>query len=114
MTARDRSTCGDVRKEFYEQVWDILVEHAGANKGSNDKELFVFAFTKDSSPIEYRFSGLLGFGGKFWHYDMSPYASTPFYVTYYPEDHNPKREKISEKVNTLITALWNAECRGSK
>ena len=78
-----------MRKEFYEQIWDILVEYAGANKGSDDKELFVLAFLDGdkNSSREYRFQGLLGFGGKFWRYDRSPYSKVPFYVTYYPEDH---------------------------
>jgi hypothetical protein len=97
-----------MRKEFYEQIWDILVEYAGASKGADNKELFVLAFIKGErvSTHEYRFGGLLGAGGKFWHYNRSPYSKVPFYVTYYPEDHSPKRDKVVEKVNALITSLY--------
>jgi len=82
------------------------VEYAGASKGADNKELFVLAFIEGERTREFRFGGLLGHGGKFWHNDRSPYSKVPFYVTYYPEDHSKKRDAVVEKVNALITSLY--------
>lgn len=57
-------------------IWDVLVEHAGATE--HGREDFVFHQT-DMRTDEYRFMGMLGFGGKFWNYNGR------WYVTAYPE-----------------------------
>lgn len=91
-------TYNEADRKFYEAAWDILVSEAGALP--DDKESFVFAFTRVEHPeVEYRFCGLLGFGGKFWRYDSR------FYVTCYSEDKTKKREKIIASVNAKLLVL---------
>lgn len=83
--------------DFYNQCWDILVENVGANRSGRDH--FVWTFHQPKPPIEYRFIGSLGFGGKFWRYDGK------HYITCYPEDETPERLKAIECVNTLLACL---------
>jgi hypothetical protein len=92
-------TYNNTYRAFYEKVYDILIEHLGAQAHPFDKENFVSAFTqKEHTAIEWRFSGLLGFGGKFWR-------NGGFYVNCYPEDKTKKRQALIEKANALIAAL---------
>lgn len=48
---------------------------------------------------EWRFSGDLGFGGKFWHNDGR------HYVSYYIEDKTRAREKLVNRLNAAIAEL---------
>lgn len=89
-------------RDLYERVWDILVENAGAPKGPHDREGFVLACLDTHRYrilTEYRFGGKLGFGGKFWRYNGR------LYINCYPEDLNPAREAILEKVNQMLAEV---------
>jgi hypothetical protein len=93
-------TYNEQHRAFFEQAWDILVEHAGARRDPIEKESFVRAFMQvEHTAIEWRFGGHLGFGGKFWRNDGR------FYISCYPEDRTPKLDAIIIKVNTLLTDL---------
>ena len=87
-------------KALYETVWDILVDHAGASKNPRDKAAFVLAcLDRDNKLYEYRFCGRLGFGGKLWRYDGR------IYITCYPEDSTPERDRILRETNTQLAKL---------
>lgn len=84
-------------REFYDAVYTILVDEAGAPAGLDDREIFIRAYCEVDHPAtEYRFGGLLGFGGKFWR------AYDSFYITAYREDETPKTIAIRENVNVLL------------
>lgn len=87
---------GVLRKAvFYGLTFDLLVDKAGASE--EDRWSFMHAFMKDDrDPVEYRFQGLLGFGGKFWRSDGR------HYVNYYQEDVTGEREKLVEVVNGVV------------
>ncbi len=82
-------------------VFDILVADCAAIERERDS--FVYHHTARNCS-EYRCCWALGFGGKF--------RSKRFQVDGYPEDMNPKRRKICNKVNAELTALkrsWEIE-----
>lgn len=79
-------------------IWTILVENAGASPRQSVRADFV-ALQMPELCEDYRFQGLLGFGGKFWNYDGR------WYVTLYAEDETPERLAIVEKVNALLKDL---------
>jgi hypothetical protein len=88
--------------KFYGEVYDIVVEHGGAVP--RHKSDFVRHAIENHHPwTEWRFCGHLGFGGKLWRYDGR------IYITCYPEDRNPDRMKLIEKVNKLIAAIMPPE-----
>jgi hypothetical protein len=78
------------------EVYDILARCCGA------PEAMRIAFIHDqASPHlkEWRFSGDLGFGGKFWRNEGR------LYVSCYPEDENPLRLDMIAKANQALAAL---------
>lgn len=81
---------------FYEAVYDVLVDLAGAHPG--EKQDFV---QRSQTPgvLEWRFRGSLGFGGKFWRH------AEGFYVTCYPEDVTPARTEVITRTNAALAAL---------
>lgn len=89
-----------------EQVYDLLVAHAGADEGQRayfvrhhiDPEKYRFL------PTEFRFQGDFGFGGKF------KYGVDMWYVTAYSEDHPRVAAKL-EFVNDKLKAM-RKELRG--
>ena len=93
-------THDDTDRPFFEAAYDILVQHGGAPKDPSDKETFVRYFTERKyRGTEYRCVFALGFGGKFWR------NAGRFYVNYYPEDRNKKRDTIELKINGLLADL---------
>lgn len=85
-------------KRFYEDVYDILISHAGAHVAYRDH--FVSAALSDDRPMtEFRFQGHLGFGGKVWRYGGK------LYVTCYGEDKTPKREQVILDTNAALLAI---------
>ncbi len=75
-------------------IWDILVEHVGAPESGRG------GFVDDRDAItEYRFSGLLGFGGKFWN------SGGRWYVTCYPEDETEGRRLLIQEANERLAEL---------
>jgi len=94
-------------QELYERCWDILVEHAGASKDPEDKAAFVYYMTLQERPAhEYRFCGVLGFGGKLRRNDGR------IYVDCYPEDGTPARREIINRVNQLLGEITPKEYVG--
>ena len=60
---------------------------------------FVYHWTKDPSFGEWRFSGTLGFGGKFY------FDGVEARISCYPEDRTEKRDQVVAKVNELLQGL---------
>lgn len=86
-------------KAIFSRAFDILVEHAGVRDYRDwQRETFVRDFAEDTT-TEWRFQGLLGFGGKFWRNDGR------YYISCYPEDRTAERDAIVEKVNELLKEL---------
>ncbi len=87
-------------EERARKIWAILVEHGEAGELDGDDEFFVryhCALTQMYS--EWRFCGLLGFGGKFrTDHDR-------VYVDCYPEDRTPERDALMEKINQLLKEM---------
>jgi hypothetical protein len=79
-------------------VWRILVECCGCRDDEMDRTTFIICQAKRLE-TEWRFQGLLGFGGKFWR-NMGRW-----YVSCYPEDKTPEREVMIEKANERLRAL---------
>jgi hypothetical protein len=94
MTARTGLTDEQANK-----VYDILVQHAGAQE--DGRWDFVFHQTR-GHVTEYRFMGLLGFGGKFWRTHWPRW-----YVSAYPEDlvGRPERHDAIRLTNAALGGL---------
>ena len=58
---------------------------------------FVYAQTSEELCDEWRFSGKLGFGGKYWSQRNS--------VNYYLEDETKERDILVEKINKLLSDI---------
>lgn len=95
------------------QVYDILVEHAGLADHDYEREAFVHSQTHDHPVLghttEYRFIGSLGFGGKFWRtpgraYDGA-WSTEVWRVDFYPEDSTPERLNVKEATNAALSKL---------
>ena len=82
---------------FYEAVYGVLVEHAGASGYDDDRSQFVRVHTGHAVCTEFRFMGSLGFGGK--------YRSETSTVDCYPEDLTDERRKIIQKTNAVLWTL---------
>lgn len=85
-----------------EAAYSILVEQAGASEDLRWE--FVRYVLKEAGatiPREWRFQGLLGFGGKF----LADHHSMPC-VTCYPEDRTPERAAIIDRVNVALFELF--------
>ena len=83
-------------EEFANLVYNILVLHGGAVESMRDN--FIYAHTDKKEPCwEYRFQGVFGFGGKYW--------SDRNAISYYPEDHTKKLDKLQKKINNLLGEL---------
>ena len=74
-------------------IYDILTKECGAF--DDERKSFVLRQTQDE-PREWRFCGLLGFGGKFWQ---------GMYVTCYKEDETPERKAMIEAANKKLADL---------
>jgi len=77
-------------KDKANKVYDIFVTHVGAPTEWFYRDNFVYHW---GTP-EYRISGLLGYGGKFWYKE--------FKVNCYSEDLTPGRQIIIDEVNRLL------------
>ena len=78
------------------EVFDILVAECKAPESQRDQ--FVYHQTKEVVR-EWRFGGLLGFGGKFWRNDDR------CYVNYYPEDERPEMVEAKERADKRLAAF---------
>ncbi len=81
--------------EFYNKVYDILVNMGGALE--KEREDFLYAFVKDEYPTtEWRFSGKLGSGGKYRSRNV---------VTCYSESETPERLDLMKDMNLALSRL---------
>ena len=76
----------------YEKIYDILMTH-GASESM--KESFITAHANGECD-EWRFSGVLGFGGKYWRKTND--------VTCYSEDSNDEREDLIKSINSQLNS----------
>jgi hypothetical protein len=89
-------------RKLYNWIWDVLVRYAGANRDPLHRESFVSAFMNREHPTtEFRFIGILGFGGKFRRVSSSFQG---LYIDCYPEDLDPHRSGVIQTVNAIIQA----------
>lgn len=89
-------------------IWDVLVAVCGANR--DDFPGFEACAKNESLPIEYRFQGKLGFGGKIWIDRNRPFGE----VSCYKEDETPERLEIIENTNELLASLCGNKKEGIK
>ena len=100
VSLREKKAKANPRKEdMANRAFDILVEHAGAPE--NWRGSFIHGW---GTP-EFRFIGMLGFGGKFWVNQSDSYNNGKPYVNCYPEDLTPERGQTIENVNRLLATL---------
>lgn len=76
------------------KVYDILLEAGATENWRTDFVLHMSGTTQ-----EYRFGGMLGFGGKFYN------MAGRWYISCYPEDRTDARAKLIESINTRLRAL---------
>lgn len=91
-----------MNSEWARRVFQILVEEVGAYNNEAGDQLADFIYHQEDECTEYRFGGMLGFGGKFW-------SDRVWRVTCYPEDRTPEREAAMARANVRLAAL-HAEC----
>jgi len=81
--------------EFYNKVYDILVNMGGAIE--KERGDFLYAFINDEYPTtEWRFGGLLGGGGKYRSRNV---------VTCYSESETPERLELMKDMNLALENL---------
>jgi hypothetical protein len=96
----------DITHEQADAAYDILVRLAGARDGRHDRGAFIYHVAQAPHPTrEYRFGGLLGWGGKFRN--NGNYGNVP-HVDCYPEHLNPEREAIISRTNEELRNLFGA------
>lgn len=81
----------------WSKVFTILIRHCGAREA--DREVFIYHMNREPYPIEYRFCGKLGFGGKFWR------SPDRLYVNCYPEHLDKERSTMIESANAELRTL---------
>ena len=79
-------------KRNYNKIFDLLVHHCGANESLRID--FISAHTSNTPCTEYRFSGALGWGGK--------YRSEINRATCYSEDETPHRIQMIHAFNNAV------------
>ncbi|GAB2733916.1 hypothetical protein [Nocardioides pakistanensis] len=97
-------------REAAEEVYTVLVEHAGASDDGWARADFVH-HQGASFCSEYRFGGCLGFGGKFWRTTVRLPDGTfgeGWYVTAYPEDTTVE---VQTRIDATNAALHQARQR---
>ena len=84
--------------ENAQKIYDLLVSIGGASESM--RESFIYHHCESKSGCgEWRFQGKLGFGGK--------YYSRMNKVDCYTEDRTQEVENIIEKLNILLSEVWN-------
>lgn len=107
VTTKKENNDGDyydfkLTKDIANKVYDILVD-IGASE--NMRDIFVYAHITDKFQVEWRFMGLLGFGGKFWNEWSYFDEKFNWRVSCYSEDENEKREQLIKETNKKLDAL---------
>lgn len=87
-----------MNENYFNDVYNILVEHAGASAREDAKPSFIYSHVHDTYPCrEYRFCGDLGFGGK--------YRAQTNRIDYYGEDKTKERDEIVQVVNAKLSKM---------
>lgn len=87
----------DLSEEQIDEIYQILVDHAGAHGG--ELERLDFLLSMQEGCTEYRFIGKLGFGGKLRR------NSSGLYVDCYAEDETQERLGIIYFTNDALSRL---------
>lgn len=82
-------------KNITNTIYDILVADGGASERQRDE----FISACEDGITEFRFKGLLGFGGKFW------INGAKWYVNCHREDDNVRRQAVIAKINRRLESL---------
>jgi hypothetical protein len=82
-------------------IWDILKKHCGASEGMRENFLAVAPrYVAEKAVLEYRFQGMLGYGGKVWLNN----GEHP-YVNCYREDENRETLKMIRNANKELQKI---------
>jgi hypothetical protein len=82
------------------EILRILVEECGWQPSDNDRQMFTHHYdTADHEPLEYRFMGKLGWGGKLHA------QGNRLYVTCYPEDYTQARLQMIAAADQRLAEL---------
>jgi len=93
-----RHTKDLITEEIANAIYDILVDTCGANP--QDRATFVHSHTEAKYlSTEFRFCGLIGFGGKFRNY-------SGWWVDCYNEEVNYSSMRAILHANRKLQALW--------
>lgn len=84
-------------RPFYQQVYDVLVRLCAALDDDANRSQWEGFWLSEGT--EHRFSGSLGFGGKFWR------ANGRWYVSCYSEDETPIRKRRIEEANRVLALM---------
>jgi hypothetical protein len=82
------------------EILTVLVEECGWQPSDDDRQMFTYHYDQaDHEPLEYRFMGKLGFGGKLHM------VGERLYVTCYPEDYTQARLQMIASANQRLYEL---------
>jgi hypothetical protein len=83
-------------------IWDVLVAECGNRNDEPERGMFLRYITEETEPLEWRFMGSLGFGGKFY------VNGNGWYVGCYREDRTTEGEEAIRLANEKIKAIQAA------
>ena len=86
----------EAKREFFDRVYDILVQKGGAYEGMREGFLY-YHLDESIGYYEWRFGGKLGFGGK--------YRAEKNAIDCYREDENKKTLKLIDEINKDLVEL---------
>lgn len=90
----------DADKKFYELVWDMLCEEAGADTNPERKESFILVFTQTEYPTySYGFTGTAGHRWTFYRNSERVWISSP------PENNTSMVLATIVKVNQKLAEM---------
>lgn len=81
-----------------EAVWAVLIAVCDANQSDEARDDFLFHAQERGHPLEYRFQGSLGFGGKI-------YLENPPCVSCYSEDETSEGNRKIKNANAVLAAI---------
>jgi hypothetical protein len=87
-----------VNNESAHKIYDLLVARAGANEASRE-EFIHYVMSDAELPLEFRFHGDFGFGGKVY------IAHDRWYLDYYHEDRTDELEKTRAQINKILRLI---------
>ncbi len=88
--------------EIANKIYDILIRDCGASPLYRKEFVQHHSSWNSKNPSEFRFQGMLGFGGKFWY---DPFRVATYRVSCYGEDRTAKRDRMIDKANAALAVL---------